>query len=126
MLTQIEWDTQENTIYLSGFFRDKKAGFASEHFIGQLIEDELRNIRYESQHGFMMREMSQASNLFDFTSLVSDDPAFSSVKQIAAEASKHDKTLSYRWKHCSEKWLELLSANTIAKLLQWIAWTDFL
>ena len=103
VLTQIEWDTQENTIYLSGFFRDKKAGFVSEHFIGQLIEDELRNIRYESQHGFMMREMSQALNLFDFSSLVSDDPAFSSVKQIAAEDSKHDKTLSYRWKHCSEK-----------------------
>ena len=43
-LCDIEYDTVSDTVYIIGFFRDKKSGVANEHYIAKLVNDNITDI----------------------------------------------------------------------------------
>lgn len=56
VLTAVEYSAGENKIFLLGFERKPQSGVAYKFFVGELIEDNLKNIAYisEKEHNFYL------------------------------------------------------------------------
>ena len=54
VLTAVEYNTEENKVFLLGYMRESESGVAHKFFVGELIEDNLKNIVYisEKEHDF--------------------------------------------------------------------------
>ncbi len=56
VLTAVEYNTEENKIFLLGYMREPESGVAYKFFVGELIKDSLKNIVYvsEKEHNFYL------------------------------------------------------------------------
>lgn len=56
VLTAVEYNTEENKIFLLGYIREPQSGVAYNFFVGELIKDSLQNIANisEKEHDFYL------------------------------------------------------------------------
>ena len=56
VLTAVEYNTEENKVFLLGYMREPESGVAYKFFVGELIKDSLKNIVYvsEKEHDFYL------------------------------------------------------------------------
>lgn len=52
VLSAVEYNYEENRVFLLGFMRDSKSGAAYKFFVGELIKDSIQNIVYISEKEF--------------------------------------------------------------------------
>ncbi len=100
VLEEIEWDSRENMIYLSGFFRDEKSGVASKCFIGQMIDDELKNIRYIPKRSHFMRQIKNAFEKSGSAGFLTDALLSNLPGNVKDEPKDLNESLPSRWKQC--------------------------
>ena len=75
VLTAVEYDTEENKVFLLGYMRESESGVAYKFFVGELVKNSLQSIVYISQkeHGFYLNCKSFEIHSFAVTDCYTPD-----------------------------------------------------
>lgn len=102
-LSNIEYDAKENMIYLTGYFRNKESGVTSKSFVGQLINDELKNIYYTTQDEHFYDFGLKALELSGYTDFSKKWSILNFLGDDLNSVQESNDSLAKRWKYYAEK-----------------------
>ncbi len=96
VLTAIEYNCEENRVFLLGYMREPQSGVAYKFFVGELVKDSLQNIVYisEKEYGFYL----DCKKFEIYSSAVTDLYTFDEIEKI--RKAKH--SLANLWKYYSK------------------------
>lgn len=96
VLTAVEYDTEENKVFLLGYMRESESGVAYKFFVGELVKNSLQSIVYISQkeHDFYLDCKSFEIHSFAVTDCYTPDE----IGRI--KNAKH--SLAKLWKYYSK------------------------
>ncbi len=98
VLTAIEREEKTGEIFLLGYFRDEKTGVASKFFVGQLVNEEIEELRYISQSEHMFYQAYKLLEMDGFTEKAKEWSYFKYFKYDINKIQEQGHSLTKLWR----------------------------
>ena len=94
---------QRQIAKITGYFRNKESGVTSKSFVGQLINDELKNIYYTTQDEHFYDFGLKALELSGYTDFSKKWSILNFLGDDLNSVQESNDSLAKRWKYYAEK-----------------------
>lgn len=103
VLTAIEREEKSGQIFLLGYFRDENTGVAAKFFVGQLIDEEIEELRYISQSEHMFYQAYKLLEMDGFTEKAKEWSYFKYFKYDVDKIQEQGHSLAKLWTSINNK-----------------------